>query len=139
MADAVDRPGDVLQQQHPDQPSPDQSGKRAGPGPRQQPAEQGRAEQTDADPQREQGVNPDNNAVSEQVRGVPGVVGALGVEEPTDLSPAQALGQGPRGQATPGTMSSREAKARGCHSIQTRPGRPSAGCPRGTPPTHLAL
>ena len=91
VADRVDRPGDVVDEEDPHQPAPEQPGERAGERAREQPAEREREPERQADERDEAAVEQPHAAVVHQVGRVLAAVGlAVGVEEPADVRVPEA-------------------------------------------------
>src|ERR1700733_8222209 len=105
VADRVDRPGHVVQERDADQAGPEERDDCSLPGPRPQAADQGGGRQgRPTHPGEPPGVF-DDVVVGEPVRAELLLRGAVGVEQPADVSEAQTLGQRlPVGAVPPGRV-----------------------------------
>src|SRR5829696_2844381 len=92
VADRVDRPGDVVQQEDAHRAAPQRAGDGARQRPLDRPAHGGRERDSDRDPDREQGVDDAEAPVLDEVAGVLVVRGlALAVEQPAHVRVPEAL------------------------------------------------
>src|SRR5207248_2080435 len=96
MADGVDRPGDVVQEEHADEAAPEQRAQGGAEAASDDPSDGERDREANQDPDAEHAVDQAEPGVADEVRrkALP-ISGAHGLEQPADVGVPQALDTSP--------------------------------------------